>query len=302
METLDLSQLGLFMAAAEATSFSRAAQRAGVSKSSLSRGIARLESELGQQLFYRTTRRVTLTAAGAALYERAAPRLAELLQAMRTLPEHTKPPSGVLRLSAPNDLGVSVLAEIAARFCARFPEVRLDIELTSRPVDLVAERFDAALRATGRLEDSSLVARRLSPVTMGLFASPEYLARRGTPRRVNDLESHDIVQFRGAHGPIRLCRPAESERRARPARIQVDDFAFVREFLRADGGIGLLPSFLARDDLLSGTLVRVLRRSFSAQSALYFIHPAARHVPRPVTVFRDFVLELLSDRRLDLRE
>jgi len=302
METIDLSQLSLFMAVAEAASFSRAAQRAGVSKSSLSRGVARLERDLGQQLFYRTTRRVSLTAAGAALFERAAPQLAALRQAIRTLPEHEKPPSGALRISAPNDLGVSVLASIAARFCARYPDVRLDIELTTRRVDLVAERFDAALRATGRLEDSSLVARKLSTVKMQLFASPGYLAQRGVPRRPSDLTDHDLVQFRGLRGPIPLCAGNGAGRRAPAARILVDDFAFIREVLRSGGGIGLLPSFLAREDVLSGILVRVLPRYVAAQSALFFIHPAARHVPAAVRAFRDFLLELLGDRRLDLRE
>src|SRR5262249_20191827 len=155
------------------------------------------------------------------------------------LPEHEQPPSGVLRISAPNDLGVSVLAAIAARFCVRYPDVRLDIELTTRRVDLVAERFDAALRATGRLEDSSLVARKLSTVKMQLFASPGYLAQRGVPRRAADLNGHALVQFRGMRGPIPACARSDNGRRARAARILVDDFAFIREVLRSGGGIGL---------------------------------------------------------------
>lgn len=296
MEPIDLSQLSLFIAVAEGNGFSRAARSLGVPKSTLSRGIARLEAVLGRQLFYRTTRQVTLTTAGAALYERVAPRVAELRQAIGTLPVPHEAPAGVLRLSAPNDLGVSFLADVGTRFCARFPHVRLDVVLTTRRVDLVAERFDAALRATARLEDSSLVARKLRTVEMQLFASPEYLARRGTPRGLPELAGHDLVQFRGFHGPVHLCGPADTTLRKLTARIVADDFAFVREVLRGGGGIGLLPSILARDDLALGALVRVLPRYLAARSALYFVHPAARHVPPTVTAFRDFVVELLAEQ------
>jgi len=301
METIDLSLLSLFVAVAEAASFSRAAERTRVPKSTLSRGIARLEAGLGQQLFYRTTRQVTLTTAGAALYERTAPQMALLRQAIHMLPEQQAPLAGVLRITAPNDLGVSFLADVGARFCARYPDVRLDVELTSRHVDLVAEGFDAALRASGRLEDSSLVARKLSTADIQLFAAPGYLARRGTPRGLRDLDGHDIVQFRGFHGALRLCGPLEAVLRKLPARIVVDDFLFVREVVRAGSGIGLLPSFLARTDVVAGALVRVLPRYSAAQSVLYLIHPAARHVPGKVTAFRDFLLEVLAAHPLGPR-
>jgi len=298
MGTIDLSRLTFFVAVAETSSFSRAAERLGLPKSSVSRGIARLEVDLGQQLFYRTTRRVTLTTAGKALYEHAASHLAALRQAIGTLPEQQEQLSGVLRVTAPNDLGISFLADLVARFCARHPEIRVEVGLTIRSVDLVGEGFDVALRVAAQLTDSSMVARKVSRMEGQLFASPSYLARRGTPRKLPDLNGHDIVRHREVEREIlRRDRKRPGARDLR-ARIVADDYLFLRDVLRAAGGIGLLPSFLARDDLATGTLVRILPQFWVPQGTLYVVHPAARLVPRKVATFRDFVIELLASQPL----
>jgi DNA-binding transcriptional LysR family regulator len=301
METIDLSRLNIFVAVAEAASFSGAGSRMAVPKATVSRAIARLETDLGQQLFYRTTRRVTLTRAGRTLYKRVTPQIEALRQAVDTLAEKQEQPSGILRITAPNDLGTSFLADLAARFSARYPAVRLDVELTSRHVDLVAEGFDVALRAAARLADSSLIARKLSSIDVQLFASPSYLARRGTPRTARQLDGHDMVQFRSFRGPLRLRSLGHSVVCKLDVRIVADDLSFVREALRAGAGMGLLPSFLARDDLASGTLVRVLPRYAAPQAGLYLVHPAARHVPSRVIAFRDFVVERLASQPLEPR-
>ena len=290
MATIDLSRLDVFIAVAETASFSGAGSRLGMPKATVSRAVARLEADLAQQLFYRTTRRVTLTAAGATLYKRTAPQIAALRQAVGTLAEREDEPSGVLRVTAPNDLGTSVLADVAAAFSARYPTIRLDFELTSRHVDLVAEGFDVAFRAAPRPADSSLVARHLATIDVQLFAAPSYLVRRGTPRVPRELDGHDLVQFRGFRGPLRMQRGAQSVTQKLDVRIVADDLSFVCAALRAGAGIGLLPSFLARDDVASGALVRVLPRWSAPRATLSLVHPAARHVPLKVIAFRDFVL------------
>jgi DNA-binding transcriptional LysR family regulator len=298
MGTTDLSLLTLFVAVAETSNFSRAAERVGMPKSSVSRGVARLEAILGQQLFYRTTRRVTLTTAGKVLYERAASHLVALRQAMGTLSEQPEPLSGTLRVTAPNDLGIGFLADLVARFCARYPEIRVEVGLTIRSVDLVGEGFDVALRVAGRLRDSTLVIRKVSRVEGQLFASPGYLERWGTPRELSELADHATVRHREVDREIRRRdRMGLSPKGLRP-RILADDYLFVRDVVRADGGIGLLPSFLAWDDLAAGTLVRVLPEFWVPQGTLYLVHPAARIVPRKVVAFRDFVLERLATRPL----
>jgi DNA-binding transcriptional LysR family regulator len=162
----------------------------------------------------------------------------------------------------------------------------VDVRLTNRNVDLVAEGFDAALRAaTKPLKDSSMVARKVAPVELHLFASPTYLARRGSPRTIEEAREHDWVAFRG-------LREIDAARK----RIVADDFFFVLEAVRAGAGIGMLPSFLAQHHLSSGQLVRVLPRVFHPGGNFVLLYPKARHVPRKVTAFRDFLLETLPLR------
>lgn len=297
MGTIDLGLLATFVAVSESGSFSRAADRLGLPKSTVSRNIARLEATLGQALFYRTTRKVTLTTTGRLLYERATPYLQGLRAAVGSLGDRTGELAGVLRITAANDLGLSFLADLAVAFCERYPKLRLELGLTVRRVDLIAEGFDVALRPSAGLADSSLLARKLTTFEGQLFAAPDYLARRGTPTTFADLSGHAIVQFRNFSLPARARGRGPSLLHL-PHRIVADDFSFVRATLRAGAGIGLLPTHLVRDDLLNGALVRVLPHFTTLRGALYLLYPAARPVPRKVAVFRDFVLEWLKARPL----
>jgi DNA-binding transcriptional LysR family regulator len=255
--------------------------------------VANLEASVGAQLLHRTTRHVSLSTAGAALYERAAPLLASLKEAVGTLPEREEAPSGELRLTAPHDMGATFLPEVIARFTARYPSVRVDCRLTNRNVDLVAEGFDLALRASGaKLADSSLMVRRLGALDVQLFASPTYLARRGTPRSPEDLAEHDFVVFRGLKylGELGLAE--------KNARVLGDDMLFLREAVKAGAGIAALPTFLAQPDVTTGQLVRVLPRYTQPSTTLVMLYPRTQHVPRKVSAFRDFLLEFLKGRPL----
>jgi DNA-binding transcriptional LysR family regulator len=279
---MDVDRLRVFVAVAEARSFTAAASRLRMPKSSVSREISRLEADTGVRLLHRTTRQVTPTSAGQALLERVGPLLAGLEQAVTEARQQVEP-AGLLRVTAPVDLGAALLAGIVARFVARYPDVRVEARLTNQVVDLVAEGIDVALRvSTDQLRDSSLTARRLGNLALDLFASPRYLARRGTPRAVEDLAEHDVVAFPG------------DER----ARIVADDMFFVREALRGGAGIGLLPSFLAEEDLESGALVRVLPELSRRTGTVWFVTPHAAHPPRAVVAFRDLLADALKRRPL----
>jgi DNA-binding transcriptional LysR family regulator len=289
MAPIDLNLLALFSSVAQTASFSEAARKLRVPRSSVSRNVADLESALGVQLFNRTTRKVALTTAGAALHARVAPQLAALQDSVGTLPERDALASGGLRLSAAPDFGVTVLPEILAGFAVRYPAVNLDVRLASRLVDLVAEGFDVALRIkTGRLADSSLVARRLSSIDIGLYAAPEYLARRPPIRSPEDTAGHDWVAFRGEPPPPPFPKPA------RPPRLDADDMMLVHEMARAGIGIAFIPPFLARAEVTAGRLVRVLPRFALRTGTLYFVHPAARKVPAKVVAFRDYLVEYIA--------
>jgi DNA-binding transcriptional LysR family regulator len=294
---MDLNHLTLFEAVARTSSFSGAAKELRLPKSSVSRGIARLEEELDTQLLLRTTRQVSLTATGTALYDRVAPLLRQVGAALGELPEREEAPSGQLRVTAPVDLGVLMLAEVVTRYTARYPAVTVDLHLTGRVVDLVAEKFDVALRVGATLKDSTLVARRVAPIVTQLFASPVYLARRGTPRSEAELAAHDWVAFRGGPQKLRIGGPREAVGVVPRERILCDDLLFVRDALRAGAGIGLLPTFVAEPDRVAGALVRVLPRVEQQAGYLHVVTPAAKHVPRKVTAFRELVVELLGTPR-----
>jgi DNA-binding transcriptional LysR family regulator len=293
---MNLNLLTTFEAVARTGGFTTAARELGQPKSSVSRGVSRLEADLGVQLLFRTTRQVSLTAAGTALYDRLTPLLASVRTALTDVPEREEQPSGTLRVTAPVDLGVLLLAEVVTRYTARYPAVSVDLSLTGRVVDLVAEGFDVALRVAPSLKDSTLTVRKAAVLPFRLYASPLYLARRGTPRSEADLASHEQVIFRSGPQKLRAPSAGAAARVAAPARIVCDDLLFVRDAVRSGAGLGFLPSLLAEPDVAAGSLVRVLPRLEHAAGTLHIVSPAARHVPRKVTAFRDLVLELLRTR------
>ena len=290
---MDLNLLAHFVAVAEASSFSTAATKLGLRRSSVSRAVAALERSVGVQLFNRTTRSVALTTAGSALYARVAPQLASLKDAVGSLPEREALPSGELKVTAPNDFGAVVLAPIIAAFSTRYPGVEVNVRLTNRRVDLVAEGFDAALRMlSGRLADSSLVARRLSEIEMQIFAAPTYLARAGIPRAPRDTAAHPWIGMKGFKLPASFPAPAVKPR------IVGDDVLFVCRAVIAGAGLSLLPTFLAREDVAAGTLVRVLPRFSMRAGAVFFVHPPAQRVARKVAAFRDYLVEHFASHPL----
>jgi DNA-binding transcriptional LysR family regulator len=291
---MDLNRLTVFEAVARTASFTAAARELGLPKSTVSRAIAGLEEELDVQLVVRTTRRVSLNAAGTALYDRIAPLLRQVGAALGEIPEREEQPSGVLRITAPVDLGVLFLAEAVTRYTARHPAVTVELHLTGRVVDLVAEKFDLALRVGERLRDSTLVARKVAAISFRIYASPHYLARRGTPRTDAELAAHDWVVFRGGPQKLRPVGSKEVVGVAGRERIVCDDLLFVRDAVRAGAGVGLLPTFMAEPDVLAGGLVRVLPRREQVVGHLHVVTPAAKHVPAKVTAFRDLVVELLA--------
>jgi DNA-binding transcriptional LysR family regulator len=295
-EAPKLDLLSIFVAVAESSSFSVGAQRLGIPKSKVSRGITRLEESLGTQLLHRTTRTVRLTTAGSELLTRVGPHLAALRSAVSSLPEQQEVPSGELRLTASNDLGTAFLADVVARFSLRYPEVRVIVRLTNAYVDLVAESIDLALRIAGKpLKDSTLVARKLGPVEVHLYASPAYVARKGQPRSKEQLAEHDWVAAPGFLSASGLDIP--------PARLRIvaDEFFFVREALRSGAGVGALPSFLVQGDLAAGTLVRVFPAMGEQRGTLFLVQPRTQHVPAKVRAFRDFLIEELAARPLAAR-
>ena len=290
---MDLEALARFAAVAEAGGFSLAAQRLGVPKSTLSRAVRQLEDALGVRLLQRTTRSVALSSAGRALFDKASPLLAQLKDAVLDLPELEEAPSGHLVVTAPVDIASALLADLVARFVVRTPHVTVEVRSSNQVLDLVTEGIDVALRISmGPARDSSLVTRRLAPVTIQLYAAPTYLARRGTPRTITDAEVHTWVGYAGMR-QVRLTAEGETHRLTLKPRVLGDDMAFVASAVRGGAGIGALPTFLAAPHVESGALVRVLPRLAVPGGTLAIVTASRAGVPRKVAAFRDFVVEHL---------
>jgi DNA-binding transcriptional LysR family regulator len=291
--TGSLDEIAVFVHVVEAGSFTAAARQRGVPKSTLSRAVSRLEETVRARLLQRTSRKIALTDAGRAFYDRAAPHIAGLRAASDALDAEDQP-QGLLRITAPPDAGDAFLGALLVRFMARYPLVRVDVDLSTRKHNLIEEGFDAAIRAAPSIDDASLVARRIFTTTVELYASRDYLARRGTPTTPEELAHHDCVLFRPLDGTNEwvLTGPNGEEHSVTvTGRLGGNDFSFLRAAIRAGVGIGILPGFPASSLQADEGLEHVLPGWRRPIGNLYFVYPAGRHLPRRVAALRDFVLE-----------
>jgi len=296
--TIDLNHVATWVRVVDCGSFTAAARALGLPKSSVSRAIARLEEDLGLTLLQRTTRKLTLTRAGERYLATAREALRTLDEARVELVEEDKAVSGLVRLTAPFDASTrlgSVLAESIVSFLARYPDVFVDMVLTARHVDLVAEGVDFAIRA-GRLDDSTLIARRIKTDQLVLMAAPGYLKEHGTPRRFADLARHRIILHRAPQGStrIRMTGPNGPESVSVKGQINIDDMGFALPLVEAGAGIALLPVLLGHESMTAGRIVRVLEPYARKDAAIYMVHPPQRNPPRRVVLLRDHIYQTLT--------
>ncbi|HEX9297866.1 MAG TPA: LysR substrate-binding domain-containing protein [Polyangiaceae bacterium] len=292
---MDLNRLAMFVRVAEAGSFTRAASALGLRKSSVSRGVTRLEEELGVLLLHRTTRSVRLTDAGHAYFDRVRDSLSGVEEATAQVLEMGSEPQGTVRVTAVPDFATNYVADIVARFVRRYPKIHVELVLTSRSIDLVEERIDIALRG-GRLADSSFIARKILATDVELFAAPAYVKRRGKPKTLADLASHDCLLYRPEAGKSiwRLAGPHGNESVEVKGPISGDDMAFLQRAAVAGAGIGLLPSLNARKQVDRGELVHLLPGYAMTGGALYAVSPASRHGLARVRLLREFLVANLA--------
>ncbi len=291
MRDLDLNDLRVFVRVVDRGGFAVAARELGVPTSTVSRTIARLEASTGTRLLHRTTRSVHATSEGRAIYASVREAVGTLEQAARALEPASQKPKGVLRVTAPTDIGSWWLADVVVAFVERHPLVQVDLALTNRAVNLTGEGFDVAVRAALRLADSSLIAKKLGDVDHALYASPRYIERHGTPSSPGDLEGHRCIVFRGKDltKTWRLHDGKDTTEVVIRARMGADDFSYLRAAALAGGGVALMPRLVCAKDEAAGRLVRVLPRFEAKGAGLYVLYPSAAHVPARVTAFRDFV-------------
>jgi DNA-binding transcriptional LysR family regulator len=292
-----LAAIKVFVSVAEEGGFSAAAHELGLSKSAASRQIAALEEALGAQLLKRSTRSVRLTDSGYAYLERSRALLADLDEADRAVAALHNEPKGLLRINAPMSFGLSHAAPAVADFMSRYPELQVGLILNDRFVDPYDEGFDVTLRI-GELEDSSLAARKLAQIEMGLFASPAYIETHGRPRGPDDLKSHWALHYGKPSGlAVWPLRGAADQSVSIRYRLCSNNGDALRIAALAGLGIALIPAFLVREELQEGTLVTILDGFEPRPINLYAIYPPTRFLAAKVRVFIDFLAERFARTR-----
>ena len=288
--SIDLLDVLAFVRVVEAGAFARAAERMGMSKSVLSRRVARLEERLGARLLARGAGGTQPTEIGRAYHARAANILAELEAAKEVVAEAVIRIAGPVRLTAPVTFGTRHLAPALVEFAVAHPGVEFDINLDDRAVDLVGGGFDLAVRI-GTLKDSALIARRIAPVRQVLLASPAYLAGAGKPLHPRDLAGHAALAYASA-GRVEQWRfrvGARWETVRVEARFRADNGDLLAEAAAAGLGVVILPTFIASDHIERGTLVTLLPDFPLPEAGLHAVMPPARAVTARIRALVDFL-------------
>lgn len=290
---MNLNDVSLFIRIVETGSFTSAAESLGIQKSTISRRIATLEDDLGVRLLQRTTRKLKLTDDGEDLFARCQPLINELESAKDYLSATQDDPRGRLRITMPSDLGVFMMNEVVCTFMQRYPKINLEVELSTRVVDLIEEGIDLAIRV-GELADSSLIARKIATISRGLFATPAYLRKNGTPKTPEDLTGHSCF------GILKPVLQWEFENWDEPIEIRgqlkANSIGFLRELLLRDMGIARMPRMYCHPSVLSGELVEVLPDYKSPPFEVNAIYPSKRHLNPKVRLFIDHMMSIIDDQ------
>lgn len=296
LAALPLNDLGVFAAVAEGEGFSPAARRLGVSKAMVSTAITRLEARLGVRLFHRTTRRVSLTEAGAAALPHAQRALLAARDAEEAAISQRTSPRGTLRVNAPMSFGLCHVAPALGAFARAYPEVRVDLVLDDRMVDLVEGAFDLAVRI-GTLPDSSLVGIRVGRNRNALVASAKYLARARAPTRPAELTDHAALIYSlsptGAAWTLSCDGRSETIKVRGP--LQANSSLALREAVLQGLGIARMPLFVVGADLADGRMIRVLPEWDMPEQGIHVVTTAREQQPRKTRAFVEFLRGRFGD-------
>lgn len=291
-----LPDFAVFVAVAETEGFSAAARRLRVSKAMVSVAMSRLEARLGVRLFHRTTRRLSLTEAGAASLPHAQRALLAARDAEEAATHALTSPRGTLRINAPMSFGLLHVVPALGEFAKQCPEVRVDLVLDDRVLDLVEGGFDLAIRI-GTLGDSSLVAHRLGATQNAVVAHPKYLARAGTPRAPSDLSDHAALLYTlAASGPRwTFIRGSRKETVHVKGPLRANSSLALRQAVLQGLGVASVPRFLVGEELARGALVQVLPEWSLPEHGIFALTPERELMPRKTRVFIDFFRGRLGD-------
>lgn len=290
---MDLGALTAFVRVVDSGSFTKAAAAMDTHKAQLSRTLAHLERELGVRLLERTTRRLALTDIGQEIYQRAVGVLAGVDDIAQTAATQRAAPRGVLRITTDPEFGLVGLGRWTHAYAERFPEVRVDVDLTGRTVDLAHDGFDLGIRL-GPAHERDVAPVKLGELSYGLYASPAYLERNGTPEDADQVQQHPLLMFTatGQRSLWRLITLSRELRVERAARVQANNSLLVRDAAVRGLGLALLPNTLAKDDVSRGALKRVLSAWSGPKVPIHAVFASERPPAARTRAFIDLAAEL----------
>jgi DNA-binding transcriptional LysR family regulator len=293
----DFQELSSFIQVVKAGGFMQASRQFGTPKSTLSRHVLTLEQRLGATLLHRSTRKIKLTSLGEAYFKRTVSLLKDLEEAETELKTEQGSMAGVIRITAPVDLGSHVLAEPIAKFSKLHPQVSFDILLTDRIVDLIGEQVDLAVRA-GQLQDSNFKSRKLFIETMRLIASPDYLEKNGRPKEPTDLVNYQCLLFapRAEFLTWHLANRKINVIVTPIPKFKVTNLAMCIELVKQGLGIALVPAFMLQDSIITGELELVLPEWKTEHRPMSLIWPQQSEPPRRVRMFIEFLTRELAQK------
>jgi DNA-binding transcriptional LysR family regulator len=287
-----LLEMEIFATVADAGSISAAADRLDMAKSAVSKRLADLETRLGISLMTRTTRRLSLTDAGADFYKSCTAILAEVAAAEAGVTDADAELSGPIRIAAPLSFGLQHLGPVLLKFMQQHPDIDITMDFNDRQIDLVAEGFDLGIRIA-KLGDSTLVARKLTPVRVVVCASPAYWAANGRPQQPADLKNHRALRYTLAAQRNWTYTAADGTRGSVtvPTQHAANNGAFLRQAAVAGLGIVRLPAFIVHEQIASGELEPVLLEHRWNDLHAWAVYPQTRRLPARVRVLIDYLSE-----------
>ncbi len=292
---LDLNQIYVFSKVVEHGSFTRASEFLGIPKSRISRKVASLERELGVQLLFRTTRQVELTLAGKKYFQKCATLIHELDSLNSEISTFSEDIQGLIAITAPEDIGTRFLPKLASEFMAMNPRISFDFYLTGRKVDLIKEPIDIALRI-GKLQDSTLRARKIADFTSIIVATPNFIAKNKVISSVEDLEQVSKIGFGnlGKANPWTIIYNKKDYIVPISVKLMTNTMDMVLQLVLEHKGVGMLPTFIAREYLMRGELQQILPGAKSPSLPIHFVTAPQKETPLKVKKFMEYASEKLA--------
>lgn len=289
---MDLNRILHFITIAECSSYTKAGQKLGLSKSSLSKSLSALEEDLQVRLINRSTRKLSLTHAGKQFFKSSLPLITSLQNAQSKITEFSDEVKGDLRVTMPYEVGAIFLSKVLSLFIARYPSINFEFDFSHQNKDLIEEGFDLAIRV-GELEDSSYIAKKLVSSAVGMYASPGYLQRHGEPKSLADLEGHEnILSLRAQQ--LLHTNSEDLLFFNKKSKLVSSSLLFNKKMCILGLGIASIPNTFCVQEVKEGSLVKVLPNYEVFNANIYLVYPSRVHTSKALIAFNDFLIEQAS--------